>query len=664
MKKVNGARGSIKPYTPMKAIPVRDTSYKPDSAGIYRPKVHADAAMKAGDKPENYITAVPWGGDPFAGDQIAAQKTIIFRPTKQQLDMTTAPKKTPVNMKSGISGIGSVQPDKNNLKFMAKNVDRVPISAIATADIKTQHSIPILPKNAERDNIEKQAGLEHSYMEKIEPDQSQINNYKQTQEYVPAWAEAFPEQQDFTPVYPEEYYPSRKVTVEPDDYDAGYVYETDTKIEYHEQSRAKNNIGVEVYAQQNYEDGYLEDGNVQYDRNQVQNKKNQNRVENLNADAQYDDGYVEYEQPRQNRRYQASVDNLQANAEQEVYDNEYVVENQNRRRQVEVENLRADGEYYIDDNEYYSVKQNKKHQVEMQNRRADKNNYNTNDNEYEIEEQNRAYQAEMSSQQAEKDLQVNNYERNYQKNQTPKYNSTVNNLKAERQHEDVEQDRPAQTRQIKKTQNNVNQLKAEIEIGRAEVEKKEGKNNRKYQANLNAARSVPKTEDMASNVSEIKEVKQTKKQQGEKEAHMAQPEHDVRIAIPNMRFTKKQETDTNRPIINTRIMDGDSKVRIQVALEKSRKQQSAQPNEEHSNIQVSQNGKLEQEVERQNVSHSAKPDSSTAQITTNTVEPRIEQVDSQRRQYSAKPETQESNVKFYDNNKIEEHDATSITELK
>jgi len=803
MRRANGARGSVKPNTPMKQRAVWDNSYQPANAGVYRHKVHADAVMKAGDKPENSITNVPWGGDPFAGDVTALRQEVILRPTKQQLDLGTRIKRNPTNIQAGITGVGQVQPDKTGIRFKAKNQSTVGVSASSTADIKAPQTVPILPKNSQKDNLALQPGVRSEYLERVDPDSTyNPTNSRSRQEYVSSYAEALPNHQDFTPVYPEEFQPSKKVTVEPEDYDAGYIYNVNAKSEYDHQ-RSKGQHGKDttpLYAHANHETSF-----VHHDSNFGQNKRSQNNADSYYANAQYeddghsfdnnshiqhrrhqaqnsginsipehqveDDYYYEPQKPKysqpelkgmkaqkqgqqtvndyygdgqgkqQNKRHQNNVNGLQAQKyddkevndhqyqaekqkrkgqsnisgrqankydDKEVNDHQYQAEKQKRKEQTNISGHQANkhDDYYVNDNgQYNSEKQSKKTQTNMSNRHANKyDDKEVHDNQYPVEKQSRKEQVEVSNRHANRHEHQNvNDNESEVSQQHRRYNASVSNLKSEQNNQQFvyDNDHNHHIPQTRKEQSKVENIRAEVDNSQVTKsipqEREIKKSTRKYQAGVSASKPINRIDNMVSNVSEVQEVKQEKKHQAtpeETKAH-AQVEQDVRSEAPNMKFTQKKETLTNRPIINTKIITGDSNVRIQAALEKARKQQSSHPVSEKANPELIEIRRLDPEDNKQNVTRSAKPEQTSANYNTVNVEPKIEKVESQRRQYSAqpisssttpnfndgkneqdrnlvtqhvqhsaKPIESTANERLYDNNKIEEHDATSITEAK
>jgi len=164
-------------HLPNKSIPIPDRTPIPvvreeRNAGIKRDPIDVDAVMKKGDNPQNSLTTVPWGHNPFGGDVTAAQKKVLFRPNKNQIDMGVTVKRNRINISAGINGTGPTYPDKNPRRFVTKNsesqhANRVNPDNIAyTAapvdsnfEVRTEHLIPELDKNGE--NVEMDAGEDY-----------------------------------------------------------------------------------------------------------------------------------------------------------------------------------------------------------------------------------------------------------------------------------------------------------------------------------------------------------------------------------------------------------------------------------------------------------------------------------------------------------------------
>jgi len=157
-----GRRG----YLPNKhvPIPVREKKkhvYEEKWAGIKRDPVRVDQAIKDNYNPDEYTTDVPWGYDPFAGDQVALQKKVLFRPKKEHLAMENKIKRKNVHMSSGISGEVRIKPP---VRFLSKNSTVIPISTNPIGNTQVQHEKPKLEK---RGNIvQMQSGIESQYKEK------------------------------------------------------------------------------------------------------------------------------------------------------------------------------------------------------------------------------------------------------------------------------------------------------------------------------------------------------------------------------------------------------------------------------------------------------------------------------------------------------------------
>lgn len=144
-----GQRGNL----PNKSVPVKKhPKYKfqnvGQSAGVYRDKVNADAAMAANSRPHESIERVPHGVDPFAGEENALQTRVEFRPNKAQMDAFNNIKKTKsVNIEAGINGYAKVTHEK---VFLSKNSRPIAYKTNPIAEGHVQHERPVLEKKAKQ----------------------------------------------------------------------------------------------------------------------------------------------------------------------------------------------------------------------------------------------------------------------------------------------------------------------------------------------------------------------------------------------------------------------------------------------------------------------------------------------------------------------------------
>ncbi len=160
-----GQRG----HQPNKSTPTRRRFekkgiYDEKNAGIRHDPIDVDSVIRDNMDPEEYLTDVPWGRDPFAGDIIAAKKKVLFRPTIDQLDsLEHKIKHKRVNMRSGITGEVKVKHPK---RFISKNSEPISITTNAIGNAPVQPEKPRLEKRG--DVLEEQSGIRMNYREKVE----------------------------------------------------------------------------------------------------------------------------------------------------------------------------------------------------------------------------------------------------------------------------------------------------------------------------------------------------------------------------------------------------------------------------------------------------------------------------------------------------------------
>lgn len=141
-----GQRGSNpNKSVPHKFRPNRLVRYEEQDSGIAREKVNADRIVAERFDASKYIEKFPHGYDPFAGDETALKKKVLFRPNKYQIDAIINKKKHGfVNMESGVNGQGKVMHEK---KFLPKNATYVSMTTDPIAEAAVIHEIPELEKH-------------------------------------------------------------------------------------------------------------------------------------------------------------------------------------------------------------------------------------------------------------------------------------------------------------------------------------------------------------------------------------------------------------------------------------------------------------------------------------------------------------------------------------
>lgn len=486
MRQTNKGRGFPKTHIPIKQHPVKKATYQEQNAGIKK-MIDVDAVMKAGENPLNSITAIPWNRNPYPTDQIASKKTVIFRPSKAQIDLGVSTKKNPINMEAGISGIGPVYPEKKSSKFMPKNSKKISVQAAPILNVEPKAQMPNIEKQWEQ--IPMHAGQNHELQfdgetEYMYPE----TTHRKKQEISEQWAEG----NDFTsPIHPSIPNIDKRDVNYP--VSAGYVYDNqDTDYNYVPKERSfKSDYPVranpifngEVYDYQNYQQERVTNGNVSYN-------SNQNFETNVNPEF-----YVE----EQHKPYRARVQeqHAQYNLEDEIKIKAPSNKKINK-TQVRLSSIQSHSIISVDPRSSNpSAKQNRKHQVESKKATGlDEGNSRIEDR-GKVKSEKKQHQVKVTSIKAEASYNANN-------NHNPSHKVKT-----------------------------------------------------KTQADINL-KSVPELPS------------------------------DMRSSIPNTKFVRKQETESSRPMMTIKMPMGDSKIRIQNALNKVSKPESAKPSNLEANVQLNQ----------------------------------------------------------------------------
>ena len=194
MMRRRGHRGHL----PSKSVPnkrrqERVVVYEERNAGINYGNVDVDAVMKDKFNPEDYITNVPWGSNPFGGDVTALRKKAVYRPTANQMDaIQNKVKHSRVSMQSGISGETKV---KHPTRFIAKNETSIPITTNPILHGPVEHEKVYRDKRGK--TLEQRSGKVVDFTDKTQA--SRKGNTRSRQKSINP--QAIPEIIGFIPVF-------------------------------------------------------------------------------------------------------------------------------------------------------------------------------------------------------------------------------------------------------------------------------------------------------------------------------------------------------------------------------------------------------------------------------------------------------------------------------
>lgn len=510
MRKTNKGRGFPKTHIPIKPHPVKKAVYVEQNAGIKK-SIDVDSVMKAGDNPINSLTAIPWNSNPYPVDQIAAKKTVIFRPSKAQIDMTSNIKRNPTNMESGISGVGPVYPEKKSSKFMPKNSKKISVQAAPILNVEPKNEMPYLEKQWEQ--IPMHAGENHEVQFDGEINYAETNHRKH-QDPGEQWAEA----NDIDEVSIRNPLPD----IDKRNYNtpmyAGQNYnEQDTEY-YYNPKHKKLNRNPSYQAEHNYEGEVYDDQD--YHQERITNS-NLEQYAHYNTDVTFNGDYTSHSQ---NKPYHARVEQKHAdyNLDTEI-ESRIPIEKPKKKNQVKTEKAQIKNQVSLDiRNEVPNAKQHRKYQAAGKKvTEIDKGKVKI-DDEREVKNQKR-YQAKPAASKAEIEYNANSNSHSMQKS------------------------------------------------------------NSKHQSNVNL-KSVP---ELVS---------------------------DSRGVIPNTKFVRKQEAESSRPMMTIKMPTGDSKLRIQNALSKVNRQESAKPSNLDANLQLNQINAVRLVPEKQDKKETAKVENLNAEL--------------------------------------------------